>query len=201
MQPHTKIKNVLRGLTKRWGLPGMKRTLWDREYASGKWVHCEHTRGDRVYGFVERYCRNGSILDLGCGSGNTGNELAVDRYQTYTGVDVSEVAAQKAAQRSEANGRGGTNRYEQGDMLSYVPSRKHDVILFRESLHNIPELRMKSALDRYSQYLTANGVFVVTLSRDSTRRFREIVGWIETNYRVVEKYSAETADALVVIFR
>ena len=60
---------------------------------------------------------------------------------------------------------------------------------------------MKSALDRYSQYLTANGVFVVTLSRDSTRRFREIVGWIETNYRVVEKYSAETADALVVIFR
>ena len=74
-----KIKNKLRGLTQRWGTSDMIQTLWDKEYASGKWDHCDSTPGDPVYGFVEKYCRNGSILDLGCGAGNTGNELAVNR--------------------------------------------------------------------------------------------------------------------------
>src|SRR6185436_19758258 len=91
-----KFKNLLRGLKQVWGTARMKQELWDREYAAGKWNHCENTAGDRIYAFVEKYCRNGSILDMGCGSGNTSNELDANRYGDYTGVDVSDVAVQKA---------------------------------------------------------------------------------------------------------
>src|SRR5688572_27420770 len=92
MQLKTKIKNSIRGLTQRWGTANMKRRLWDTEYSSGKWDHCENTRDSVVYKFLEKYSRHGSVLDMGCGSGNTGTELNLDCYSDYTGVDVSEVA-------------------------------------------------------------------------------------------------------------
>lgn len=201
MQLQTRVKNAMRGLTQRWGTPNMKRRLWDMEYASGKWNHCEHTAKGGIYDFLEKYSRNGSILDMGCGSGNTGAELNTGSYHDYTGVDVSEVAVQKAARRSELTGRNGKNKYFQHDMLSYAPRQKHDVILFRESVHNIPQLKLKRTLDRYAQSLAEDGVLIVSLMRASERRYKEIIEWIAANYRVVEKYSSPGSDAFVIVFR
>ena len=198
----TKIRNVLRGLTKRWGPSSFKRKLWDKEYARGNWDHCENTADDEVYGFVEKYCRNGSILDLGCGSGNTGNELALSSYRSYTGVDISHVAVDKAARRSEKAGRADKNQYLQSDILLFVPQQQHDVILFRESINNVPQLKLKATLLRYSQYLTDSGVFVVRISNDATRIFAEIAAWLEGNFRVVEKFSTpRTSGAFIMVFR
>ena len=195
-------KLALRGIRQIWGTSSMKRRLWDNEYASGKWDHCDHTPGAWVYGFVQKHCRNGSILDLGCGAGNTGNELDANSYQDYTGVDVSEVAVRKAAERSERNGRTNKNRYIQSDIVSYVPKEKHNVILFRESIYNIPQPKMKATLDLYSRYLADDGVFVVYVSRDGTKKVREIVEWLEANYSVTEKHLRTTPpDAFVVVFR
>jgi len=196
-----KIKNKLRGLTQRWGTSDMIRTLWDKEYASGKWDHCDSTPGDPVYGFVEKYCRNGSILDLGCGAGNTGNELAVNRYKEYTGVDLSEVAVRKAAQRSEREGRSKKNRYVQSDILSYVPKQKHDVILFRESLYQIRLDKINAVLDRYFPYLPEVGVFIAVISRNGTKRVREVVGLIGAKRRVIEKHSEASRESHIVVFR
>jgi SAM-dependent methyltransferase len=165
--------------------------------------------GAWIYQFVQSYCRGGSILDLGCGSGNTGNELAETSYHDYTGVDISEVAVRKATERSVRNGRTAKNRYIKSDILSYVPREKHDVILFRESIYNVPRALMKKTLDRYAHFLAEEGVFIVYLSRDGTEEVREIVGWIEANYRVAEKRWREAAaldaaryygDAFVLVF-
>ena len=179
----------------------MIRTLWDKEYASGKWDHCDSTPGDPVYGFVEKYCGNGSILDLGCGAGNTGNELAVNRYKEYTGVDLSEVAVRKAAQRSEREGRSKKNRYVQSDILSYVPKQKHDVILFRESLYQIRLDKINAVLDRYFPYLPEVGVFIAVISRNGTKRVREVVGLIGAKRRVIEKHSEASRESHIVVFR
>jgi len=182
----------------------------DKEYASGSWNHCDDTSGAWVYQFVEKYCRRGSILDLGCGSGNTGNELDAISYRDYTGVDISEVAVRKAAERSAQNGRADKNQYIRSDIRSYVPRKKYDVICFRESIYHVPRSRMKETLDRYAHFLTDDGVFVVNLSRDGTEEVREIVGWIEANYRVTEKHWREApapdtaryyGDAFVLVFR
>ena len=75
---------------KSYGPSGIKRVLWNREYSTDKWNFADNTVGDCVYAHLERHAANGSILDLGCGSGNTANELAVDAYQNYVGVDISE---------------------------------------------------------------------------------------------------------------
>jgi SAM-dependent methyltransferase len=196
-----KITNVLRSAKQRWGNFEIKHRLWDNEYAGGRWGHCEHTPGALVYRFVERHCMNGSILDLGCGSGNTGNELDVSRYHDYTGVDISGVAIKKATKRSEQNGRAKKNRYVQADIISCLPDRKHDVILFRESIYYVPDSKIKAMLDRYSHYLSERGAFVVNVSKYGTRKGQVILNLIESNFNVLEKYSPPGADEFVVVFR
>jgi SAM-dependent methyltransferase len=192
-----KMKNVLRAIKQMWGTTKIKRELWNREYAAGRWDHCENASGDPVYDYVEKYCMNGSVLDLGCGSGNTGSELDTKKYDCYTGVDVSDEALRKGTARSEGNGRDGKNRYVQADILTYVPSERYNVILFRESVYYVPRGRIKAMLDRYSRYLKDDGVFVVVISKGGTNDFTEIVSLIETHYGVVEKHS----DGFILVFR
>jgi SAM-dependent methyltransferase len=201
MQLTKRIKNVLRGVKQRWGNSSTKRALWDREYAGGRWDHCDHTPGASVYPFVEKYAADGSILDLGCGSGNTGAELDASKYCDYTGVDISEVAVQKAAARSRAAGRDKKNRYEQGDVVSYKPTQRYDVILFRESIYYVPAPKMKSVLGRYAQFLTDRGAFVVHVSHKGTDKGIAILETIERNFRVLEKHSPAGFDEFVVVFR
>jgi SAM-dependent methyltransferase len=205
-----RIANVLRGIKQRWEPSFLKRRRSDREYASGKWDHCDDTRGAWVYQFVEKYSAGGSILDLGCGAGNTGNELKADSYDHYTGVDVSAVAVERAIERTARSGRAAKNDYTQSDFLSYAPTRRYDVILFRESIYHVPEGLMKATLDRYARALTSDGVFIAYLSRDGTRHVRAIVAWIEANYRVISKHwreapapdaAAYRGDAFILVFR
>src|SRR2546422_5072938 len=188
-QLSTQIRNAVRGLTKRWGPSSLKRELWDKEYAAGKWTHCENTQADPIYGYIEKYCKGGSILDLGCGSGNTSNELNFGRYQEYIGIDISQVALDKAAARSQKTGRRAKNRYVQSDILSYIPAQKHDVIVFRDSVHNIPRPKLRAALNRYLRWLKQEGVLIVRISGHDCSDFQEIAALIEAGYRVVDRYT------------
>ncbi|MFO1478373.1 MAG: class I SAM-dependent methyltransferase [Verrucomicrobiota bacterium] len=156
-----KFKNIARGLKQRWGTASMKRELWNREYAEGRWDSIDDTSGDPVYPFIEKYCHGGSLLDLGCGKGSTGCELASPAYAFYTGVDIADVALQQAGQRSAALGRSTKNRFVQSDIALYEPDRKYDVILFRESIYYIPKARVPSVLERYKSHLTPRGVFII----------------------------------------
>jgi SAM-dependent methyltransferase len=193
----TKIRNVLRACTQLWGTAAIKRRLWDREYDGGRWDHCEDTHDDFVYDHIQKHCKRGSILDLGCGSGNTGNELARDSYRDYTGVDISDVAIRKAQTRSERNGRGGQNRYLCSDISAYVPSQKHDIILFRESIYYIASGRIPATLERYASYLSERGVFIVRLN--DCHGYEDIAGLIESRHSILEKHVAN--GRVVIVFR
>jgi 2-polyprenyl-6-hydroxyphenyl methylase/3-demethylubiquinone-9 3-methyltransferase len=196
-----KIKNVVRGLRQQWASPDAKKALWDQEYAVGRWNHCEHTPDALIYEYVYRYCRNGSVLDLGCGSGNTGNEMDTGRYGDYTGVDVSEVAVKKAAARSAGSIREKKNRYLQADILDYEPSRTHDIILFRESIYYVPLLKIKAMLQRYSNHLTEQGAFVVHVGGTRPEKGQKILDIIERSFMVLEKESPNNSGDFVVVFR
>jgi SAM-dependent methyltransferase len=160
--------------------------MWDAEYRSGRWRHCQETPGAPVYRFIEQYCVSGSILDLGCGAGNTGNELDVRRYREYTGVDISSVAIELADRRSAACGRSKKNRYIAADIETYVPCNRHDVILFRESLYYVPLVRIKPMLDRYRYYLSERGVFIVNISRTGSKLFAECRALLTAHYDALE---------------
>ena len=134
MQAVTRVRNFLRGWRQVWGTEQSKQALWDKEFAADHWNGLDHTKGDCVYGFIEKHCNGGAILDLGCGAGNTGVELDGTKYSVYVGVDISEVALQKAGRRCAGNHRSSKNSYVRSAIETYVPGQEFDVILFRECL-------------------------------------------------------------------
>lgn len=197
MQLLTKIQNRVRGLKQKWGTSEAKRDLWNKEFADGRWAKIEDTSGDIVYQFIEKYSRSGSILDLGCGSGNTGCELPASAYTEYLGVDISDVALKHAAQRSQQLQRAATNSYAQGDIESYIPPKKYDVILFRESIYYVPKPRMKATLDRYAQFLKPGGVMVIRVH--DQKQGEGISSLIVLGREAVEKYLPESGPFIFVL--
>src|SRR6266478_9458506 len=126
MRATDKVRSVLRGLLQRFGTENIKRRLWNQEYGRGRWNCLDTMADDYVYPHVERYAKNGTILDLGCGPGAVGNELNTAAYSSYTGVDISDAAIKKARGRTREHRRTDKNHYFQGDILSYIPKQQYD---------------------------------------------------------------------------
>jgi SAM-dependent methyltransferase len=192
---------------KSYGPSKLKRRMWDSEYSSDKWDFADHTMGDCVYGPLEKHARNGSILDLGCGT-NTGNELAEQSYRRYVGTDISEVCVNKARRITKEIGRAGKNEFVVADFMTYVPTEKFDVILFRESMYHVPMNKIKETVDRYSKYLTDRGVFVVRLftsDPDGNAKQRPIamLDVIAKEFNVLEngQYEKNGSKAAVMVFK
>lgn len=152
-----------RGFIMSYGPSGIKKYLWDREFSGTKWDFIDNTVGDCVYPYLEKYAHNGNILDLGCGPGNTANELAANVYQSYIGVDISEAALARAVKRTDDNCRGGKNSFVNSDFLNYQPTQEFDIILFRESMYHIPYGQVLAILRKFSKNLKSTGVFIVRL--------------------------------------
>ena len=193
----TKARNVTRGLIQRHGPKNIKKTLWDREFAQGRWDCLDRMPDDCLYPHVERYANQGSVLDLGCGPGTTGTELAADSYTSYTGVDISQVAVDKATKRAQEHQRTGKNSYLQADLFSYLPAGQHDVILFGDSLYYVPWATILPMLNRYATYLKPSGVFVV---RIYGLRYQKILQIIESHFDVVDKH-VYADEVFVLTFR
>jgi SAM-dependent methyltransferase len=195
-----KARNVMRRLMQDYGTPAMKKSIWNAEFAGGRWDCLESTPGDCVYPYVEKYAAHGSILDLGCGSGSTANELDAASYQKYIGVDISDVAIGKAIKRTEENGRAEKSRFFQSDFFSYMPAEPYSVILFRDSIYYVPLGKIKAMLIRYATHLQDQGVFIVRLWAGSDKD-KSIMDIIESNFQVVEKYRSDEPKQAVIVFR
>lgn len=198
--------SIISGLLKRHGPSRTKKLLWDKEFSAGHWTFIDNTMGDCVYPHLETYAANGSILDLGCGPGNTANELGNNAYGAYVGVDISETALNKARRRTTENGRDDRNRFELGDLLSYRPTQQFDVILFRESLYHVPLGKVKGMLDRYAKYLTERGVFIVRLVTRGVdgkpkSRLNAMAGIIQTDFDVLEQRQYGEPGPTIIVFR
>jgi 2-polyprenyl-3-methyl-5-hydroxy-6-metoxy-1,4-benzoquinol methylase len=197
----------MNGLLKSYGPSNIKKLLWDKEFSGDKWDFIDDTIGDCVYPHLEKHVAGGSILDLGCGPGNTACELAAAAYRTYVGVDISEVCLAKATKRTEETGRVGKNSFMRGDFLSYVPTQQFDVILFREAMYHVPLGKVKTILDRYSEYLRHGGVFIVRMATlggnggKTKYRPKAMLNIIETEFDVVEKSQSGKSGATVIVFR
>jgi SAM-dependent methyltransferase len=192
------VRNKVRGLFQAYGTAKVKCHLWDSEFAHGRWSCLESTADDLVYAVIEGAARGGSILDLGCGSGNTAGEINEDGYSEYTGVDISKVAIEKAKRRSGELGRETKNRFYQSDISTYEPIQRFNVILLRDSVYYIPRNRIKAVLDRYAGYLKDGGVFVVRMW-STAGKYRGIVDLLERNYELIERRFSDTAAEVMVL--
>ena|SRR6476620_9202399 len=195
-----RARQVFRGMLQTYGTERMKRSLWNTEFAGGRWNCLDSTADDYIYPIVERYVAGGTILDLGCGSGSTGNELAPGSFRRYTGVDISDAAIEKAGARTAQNGRSNTNEYFQSDVVRYEPTQSYDVVLFRDSLYYVPRASVVPMLTRYSQHLTERGVIVVRMA-NADEKYGAFVDAIERHFEVVAKERSHQPEALVLVFR
>src|SRR5258708_32622709 len=141
----------VRGFLMSYGPPSIKKKIWDKDFSSGKWDFIDNTSGDCVYPHLEKYAQGGDILDLGCGPGNTANELSSDAYRSYIGVDISEAALANVVKRTAENGRSVQNSSVCSDFLGYRPTKEFDIILFRESMYHIPYGQVLEILEKYSK--------------------------------------------------
>lgn len=201
-----RIVQFIRGALMSYGPTVLKKSLWDQEYATAKWNFNDNTKNDFFYPYLEKWARKGNILDLGCGSGNTSNELADSAYAIYLGVDISDVALDKARRWTEQNGRTSKNKFVRGELLSYVPPQNFDVILFRESMYHVPLGQVKTVLEHYANYLTPEGVFIVKMSKTQNgkpkRRPTAMFRVIETEFDIVEQGGCKKGFAgSVMVFR
>ncbi len=196
----------IRGALMSYGPSFLKRSLWDQEYSTSKWNFNDNTTSDIVYGYLEKWAKKGAIMDLGCGSGNTSNEIAESAYGQYLGVDISEVALAKARKRTQENGRTAKNQFVQGELLGFSPPQKFDVILFRESMYHVPLNKVKSVLEHYADYLKPEGVFIVRMSKtqDGKEKWRPTAMFrvIEKEFDVVEEGECSVGfGGTVMVFR
>jgi len=146
---------------------------------------------------IEKYSEGLDILDLGCGTGATGLEIA-DRYRKYVGVDVSEVAVTKATSVVQEQAKQSKMKYMVGDVLSFVPNAMFSIILFRESLYYCPDRNVEALLRRYSGYLSPGGVFIVRLH--DRVRYDGLVQTIESSFSIQERIAPTGGKAIVLVF-
>jgi len=195
-----KVINTLRGLLQRYGTENVKRRLWNHEYRQGRWNCLDSMAEDCVYTHIEKHARNGDILDLGCGPGAVGSELNDATYHSYTGVDICDVAIEKAKSGAEENRRADKNAYFQSDILTYIPNQCFDVIFFGDSIYYFSWQRITEILNRYSSNLKQDGVFIV---RTWTLKDKHqlILHNIENAFNVLEKHSYADSQLVVIVFR
>jgi len=190
-----------------YGPSSLKNLLWDKEFSGSKWDFIDNTVGDCVYPFLEKFAQNGSILDLGCGPGNTANELSADVYRMYVGVDISEAALAKAKKRTQENDRTAKNSFVKSDFLGYTPTKEFNIILFRESMYHVPHGQVLEILDKYSKHLKSGGVFIVRLyagdhSGKIKNRVASKIDLIKREFDIVESPQYDTPGLpTVLVFR
>jgi SAM-dependent methyltransferase len=196
------MKSITRAINsrilKRWGSFRVRSKIWNDEFAAGLWNYIDHTVTDPIYGLIEKYSNNGAILDVGCGTGNTSIEVKVEKYTKYRGVDISQVAIDKAVSRSRDNGRAHVNSYVCADMLSYVPDEKYDLIVFRECLWYVRRSQALGMLRRYADFLKGQGKFLVSICPPAAQR--QLGPVIEREFQLVEKF-VEKRRGLIAVFR
>lgn len=194
---------IMNAVLKRWGPVQTKQRIWDHEYENGNWCHLDiqdrnGVRRDLIYVALERYSEGASILDMGCGTASTALELESD-YSYYLGIDISEVAIQKArafvAQDVE---KARKTRFAVGDLATFDPGRKFQVIIYRECLYYFPRHEIRQLLVRSCCFLEDGGVMVVRLH--DRNKYQPIVDMIEREYAVIERLAPAGATEIVIVF-
>jgi 2-polyprenyl-3-methyl-5-hydroxy-6-metoxy-1,4-benzoquinol methylase len=140
---------------------------WD-----GLWGLSELARYNMITGYTRHYCKEPRILDLGCGEGVLQKYFSSVDYSRYLGIDVSDVAIEKA--KSLENDK---TQFQVGDVNYLKTNDNFDVIIYNESLYYLsnPKLAIRSL----SNNLNPGGIFIVSMHKDGTAKREGL--WADLN--------------------
>lgn len=139
---------------------GATQGRWNRRYEAGLWAMLNDAEEQPRLDVVSQWCRTHSryprIPEVGCGEGLLVRRLAPGSYAAFTGIDISDVAIERAREHADAK-----TRFLCVPMEQYVPDEPFDVIVFSESICYSSDPRR--TLRRYQPYLRPHGAFIVTI--------------------------------------
>lgn len=101
------------------------------------------------------------MLEIGCGEALLQRRLAPSDYQRFVGVDISEVAINRAQAFAENR-----VRYLVADMQKLELDEKFDAVVFSESINYVP--RRHDLLRNYARFLNEGGVFIISIYRNKS---------------------------------
>lgn len=161
-------------------------TISNQQYQDGRWDYLEDLPELERYSVIVGYCHyffpEGHYLDIGCGEGVLQQRLSVLPYSRYRGLDLSEVAIEKARRLEDKR-----TSFVAADAETYTDESSYDVIIFNECLYYFPD-SMK-IMKHYQQFLKPGGIFVVSMYQDEDASL---------HWKVLERHTDTVTEARVV---
>jgi SAM-dependent methyltransferase len=159
-----------------------EQAAWDAQYAQGQWDYLtglgEVAHYAVIIGYGTYLKPGGSVLDVGSGEGVLHTRWQLHGYSRYVGLDISEVAVKKLADRTDDR-----TEFVAADAENHTPDGQYDVIVFNESLYYFND--PLAALARYTTALAPDGVIIVSMFLNS-RRSRAILGAVRREHDIVD---------------
>lgn len=105
---------------------------------------------------VERLPSNGTILDIGCGTGEPILKYLIDRNVALTGVDASFEMLEIAKKNFPST------EFIMQDMRSLQLGKKFDGIIAWHSLFHLPAADQPAMIDIFKKHLNVHGILLFT---------------------------------------
>lgn len=194
------IANAIRNL--RWQAAYVK---WERQENSNQLLKDVYEFDDDFRkAFDILALKAGKVLDVGCGFGHLGINIAKAGFET-TGIDISKTAIDRA---TELAGQANVNcRFLQADLLNYYSPEHYDIITDRGCFTLFGKKNRLIAIERIAELLATNGFLILKLDfmndiKEEDREllekyFTETHKWLSSYERMDEK----KVKAVVYIFR
>lgn len=159
---------ALAGLVRRWELTAglgdvpLPPESWDEAYGTGRWDCLEDPgealRSSLIAAVVGRSADRPTVLDVGCGAGLLRRELEPFGCRSYTGLDLSREAVERA-RRGAADDAGATFRV--ADAETFEAPEPFDAVVLNESLYYLRDPVAQAR--RYHAMVRDGGVLVISM--------------------------------------
>lgn len=158
------------------GAYSLAQEWWDEHYRRGGLARTEgqgeFARYLMLSALITHHAPGGSVLDVGCGTGQLGELLGEQGARSpsrYVGLDRSAVALERAAERLAAfrSPLGPACELQLGDFDTYRIEDSPDAVVFNETLYYAPN--PSATVARYARVLRGGGILIVSMWRSPGR--------------------------------
>jgi len=124
-----------------------------------------------VVDFASKIKTNGTVLDIGCGSGFPITSFLSEKGFSVTGIEIAENMLQKAVERKIPN----ANLYL-CDFFDFEPTEKYDGIIAFDSFFHFPADWQREIYSRVAQWINPGGYLLFTHGNKEGEKQGEMYG-------------------------
>lgn len=177
-----KIINSWERLVRKGDIP-VSRDAWESQYSDGQWAYMKQLgelgRYSIIVGYIAFFKVGPAVLDVGCGEGILFERYKMYGYSKYVGIEISEVALAKLAQKQDEK-----TIFIRANVETYTLAELFDVIIFNETLYYLYDPLV--VIEAYSHILKKNGILIVS-TYTLSKRAMSILRKIKTKYFLLDE--------------